>query len=144
MPSWNICNEVERPRRGEEVHECGSPVSHETTVFITTMAGCLELSYYTGDPLSLYELSPTGFGLSEAKVSRRISSPSFTCIRGSMSEEDSSAQSRCKGKKVDQIKKFQSGNFQGIAAVFVCDQPEGEATLVDQMVSDQSKLGFYG
>ncbi|KAL0884321.1 hypothetical protein Bca101_008302 [Brassica carinata] len=33
---------------------------------------------------------------------------------------------------------------QGIAAVFVRDQPEGEAILVDQMVSDRSKSGGYG
>ncbi|KAG5393280.1 hypothetical protein IGI04_023243 [Brassica rapa subsp. trilocularis] len=33
---------------------------------------------------------------------------------------------------------------QGIAAVFVCDQPGGEAILVDQLVADRSRPGGYG
>ncbi|KAF8100597.1 hypothetical protein N665_0220s0002 [Sinapis alba] len=34
--------------------------------------------------------------------------------------------------------------MRGIGAVFVFDQPGSEAILVNQMVSDQSKLGSYG
>ena len=90
-----------------------------------------------------------------------------------MSCRDSSAQSRCKWKTVDRNKRFQSAKFvskyligsansqllqvitsyflrvmlvfmRGVNAVFVCDQPGDEVILINQMVSDRSKLGGYG
>ncbi|KAF3546964.1 hypothetical protein DY000_02002802 [Brassica cretica] len=41
---------------------------------------------------------------------------------------------------VDRNKRFQSGKF----VIFVCDQPGDEVILINQMVSDRSKLGGYG
>ncbi|KAF8050766.1 hypothetical protein N665_1885s0001 [Sinapis alba] len=34
--------------------------------------------------------------------------------------------------------------MRGVGAVFVFDHPGSEAILLNQMVSDQSKLGCYG
>ncbi|KAG5385497.1 hypothetical protein IGI04_036967 [Brassica rapa subsp. trilocularis] len=49
-----------------------------------------------------------------------------------------------KAKRSTKTEAFSMEICQGIAAVFVCDQPAGEAILVDQMVADRSKPGGYG
>ncbi|CAN7022334.1 unnamed protein product, partial [Brassica rapa subsp. trilocularis] len=49
-----------------------------------------------------------------------------------------------KTKRSTKTEAFSMEICQGIAAVFVCDQPGGEAILVDQLVADRSRPGGYG